>query len=184
MFEARGRRCLAALAALAAAALCACGSSAQGGGGGGAGGGGGGSSGSCAGGSICFTMQVLVTGSVQVSGTVKIAGDASSCSAWAQGKPGNDFFVPRPDYGVSLDGQDFRININTGGFTYHGPGTYPTEFGGSFTAGGVNFVGPHSTGATGQALIKGDGSGSFTFSNVPATLGSDRASGVFTWTCS
>ena len=136
-------------------------------------------------------MQVVVTGSVQVSGTVLIPGsvqvgvDTSSCSAWAKGKASSSSFsIPRPDYGTVLDGNDLSININTGGSVYTGPGTYSTAFGGAFGAGGVNFVGPHSSGATGQAVINADGSGSYAFSNVPSTSGSGTASGSFTWTCS
>lgn len=170
--------------------LDACGSSAQGTGGAGSNGGGAGS-GSCAGSAICFTMQVAVTGAVQVSGTVQIPGsiqvgtDVSSCAAWAKGKASSSSFnIPRPDYGTTLDGNDFSVNINTGGQAYHGPGTYPTEFGGAFGAGGMNFAGIHGTNSSGVAVIKPDGSGSFTFGNVPSTGGSGTASGTFTWTCS
>ncbi len=174
--------------------LNACGGSSQGTGGGGGGsngGGGGGSSGSCAGSAICFTMQVAVTGAVQVSGTVQIPGsvqvgtDVSSCSAWAKGKAtSNSFSIPRPDYGTTLDGNPFSVNINTGGQTFHGPGTYPSEFGGAFGVGGMNFAGVHGNSSNGVAVIKADGSGSFTFNNVPSTGGSGSASGSFTWTCS
>src|SRR5581483_4848437 len=171
--------------------LNACGSSGQDTGGGAGSNGGGAGSGSCAGSAICFTMQVAVTGAVQVSGTVQIPGsiqvgtDVSSCSAWAKGKAtSSSFSIPTPDYGTTLDGNPFRITINTGGQTYHGPGTYPSEFGGAIGVGGMNFAGVHGNNSNGVAVIKADGSGSFTFNNVPSTGGSGSASGSFTWTCS
>lgn len=91
---------------------------------------------------------------------------------------------PDADKGTTqLDGNDFNITINTGGQTYSGPGTYHTEFGGAFGAGGVNFLSGQATAASQTVVINADGSGSYTFSNMPAVTGSDTASGSFTWTC-
>jgi len=136
-----------------------------------------------------LSVTVAVRGAVTASGRFTQSADAASCASFARGVTAGEFTIPSGTSTASADGNPFALEAVIGG--YRGPGRYGAQAFGDPTSAALTVdvlssqspFQPLAARAGESAVVEGDGSGSFTFSDWQDP-GLRREEGSIVWTCS